>query len=311
MPAQVDSNSPAYWWDGEFHLLNSTGDGPRKSDGRNQFHLGEAQATFMHRVDPWPTWIESLWPDHESGAIFGWYHREHFGVCKGSNLSVPQIGATASFDGGATWIDFGAVITQGDPIDCSSQNGYFAGGTGDVSVILDRDKQFFYFFFGVYGGPLQGQGVGVARLPFASRYSQSGAVMKWYNGAWQEPGLTGRITPIFPANVAWQRPNADAFWGPALHWNTYLEQYVMLLNRSCCSPGFPQEGIYVSFGNDLSDPASWTTPDKILDDTGWYPQVIGFGHGTDREAGRFARLYTYGHSRWEIVFDKPAPPDTQ
>jgi hypothetical protein len=214
-------------------------------------------------------------------------------------------------------LDMGAVITGGGPSDCSSQNGYFSGGTGDVSVILDRDKNYFYFFFGVYGGPLEGQGVGVARMPFAARYSQNASVMKWYNGGWTEPGLNGRITPVFPAKVAWQQPDTDAFWGPAVHWNTHLDQYVMLLNRSCCTPGFPQKGIYASFGTaDLSDPSKWSKPKKILDDSGWYPQVMGLGpDGTDRRAGRVARLYISGHSRWEIVFEKPeetpAPVDGQ
>jgi hypothetical protein len=313
MPAPVDSNSPAFWWDRQFHLLNSTGEGPRKSDGRDQFHLDAPQLGSMNRLDPWPTWMEAVWPDPDTGVIFGWYHREHFGVCKGSNLSVPQIGAAVSYDGGHAWIDMGAVIASGDPIDCASQNGYFAGGTGDVSVVLDRDKNYFYFFFGVYGGPLEGQGLGIARMPFASRYSQNGAVMKFHDGAWTEPGLRGRITPIFPAKVAWQQPNTDAFWGPAIHWNTYLEQYVMLLNHACCSTGFPQEGIYVSFSKNPGDPAAWSKPKKILQDTGWYPQAIGLErNSTDRSAGRIARLYIYGHSRWEIVFRRPdEPPDEQ
>jgi hypothetical protein len=204
----------------------------------------------------------------------------------------------------------GAVITSGDGYDCSSQNGYFAGGAGDVSVILDRDKKYFYFFFGVYGGPLDTQGVGVARMPFASRYSQNGAVMKWFAGGWNSPGLNGRITPIFPAKASWQQPNTDAFWGPSVHWNTYLEQYVLLLNHSCCEPGFPQEGIYASYGtNDLSDPSKWSTPTRIMENSGWYPQVLGVGkEGTDRLAGRVARLYISGHSYWNIVFEKPKPP---
>jgi hypothetical protein len=142
-------------------------------------------------------------------------------------------------------------------------------------------------------------------MPFASRYSPVGAVMKYYQGTWSEPGLKGRVSPIYPAKVSWQRPDSDSFWGPSIHWNTYLEQYVMLLNRSCCSPGFPQKNIYASFSTGLEDPTSWNKPQKILEDTGWYPQVLGQGKdGSDTRAGRVARLYIYGHSRWEIVFEK-------
>jgi len=51
---------------------------------------------------------------------------------------------------------------------------------------------------------------------------------------------------------------------------------------------------------------------RILKDTGWYPQVLGIGpEGTDSLAGHVARLYIYGHSRWEIVFKKETEPDDQ
>ena len=34
----------------------------------------------------------------------------------------------------------------------------------------------------------------------------------------------------------------DAFWGPAVHWNTHLQQYVMLLNRAF-DPRWAQEDL--------------------------------------------------------------------
>jgi hypothetical protein len=305
MPAPVDSNSPAYWKNGLFHLLNSTGAGPAESGGGDQFRLGPPQKVVVHRIKPWPLWIESVWVD-PTGVILAWYHTEHFGVCPGSNLSVPQIGAAISYDDGLSYQDMGAIITSPFSPDCSSRNGYFAGGEGDVSVILDRERNYFYFFFGSYAGPLENQGVAVARMPYWSRFNPVGAVMKYYDGGWISPGVGGLVTPIFPAKASWMAADTDSFWGPAVHYNTYLGSYVMLLNRSCCSPGFPQTHIYVSFNPDPSDPKSWTDTKPILRDTGWYPQVLGLGpHDTDRSAGRVARLYIYGHSRWEIVFEKP------
>ena len=307
MPAQTDSNSPAFWKDGAFHLINSVGAGPVISSGSDQLNFGVPAPVHMTHVNPWPTWIESVWVD-PTGVVFGWYHQEHFGICPGTNLSAPHIGAAISYDGGLSFYDMGVILSSGDAIHCNSQNGYFAGGNGDVNVIIDREQEYFYFFFGNYAGPLESQGVVAARLPFASRWAPVGAARKYYQGEWTEPGLGGRTTPIFPAKVSWQDPNTDSFWGPSLHWNTYLTSYVMLLNRSCCSPGFPQKGIWISYSNNLSDPASWNKPRKLLDDTGWYPQVIGLGDkGTDRRAGRVARLFIYGHSRWEIVFDDSDP----
>jgi hypothetical protein len=308
MPGEVDSNSPAYWKDGSLQLLNSTGNGPVRSTGADQFQLGSPQLLHVNRINQWPLWIEAVWPE-ANGVVLAWYHQEHWGVCAGSRLAVPQLGAAISYDGGNTYQDMGAILSSGDPYNCAAQNGYFAGGNGDVSVMLDREKKYFYFFFTNYAGPLETQGVAVARMPYSARYYPVGNVSKYYNGAWNEPGLRGRTTPVFPAKASWMAADTNSFWGPSIHWNTYLDSYVVLLNHSCCTPDFPQDGIYVSFGAKLDDPTSWTKPKKILADTGWYPQVLGTGpQGTDKQAGRVARLYIYGFSRWEIVFDKPDPP---
>jgi hypothetical protein len=117
------------------------------------------------------------------------------------------------------------------------------------------------------------------------------------------------VTPIFPVRKGWQWRFPDAFWGPAVHWNTFLNCYVMLLNHAAGSPSWGQEGVYVSFNPDLSRPELWTTPQKILDradfvDPGaYYPQVMGLEDGaTDRRAGETARLYLHGVSKWEIDF---------
>ncbi len=306
MPAQVDSNSPAFWRNNSLQILNSTGGDPLRGSGADQLHLANPQDVRFQHFNPWPTWMEAVWQDPDTGTIFGWYHQEHWGLCNGSRLAVPQIGAAISYDGGSSFQDLGPVIVSGDPYDCSSQNGYFAGGSGDFTVMLDHQKAYFYFLFSNYGGPLESQGVAIARMPFLFRYNPATTVMKYYNGGWTEPGIGGRVTPVFPAKVSWQSADTDAFWGPSIHWNTYLGEYVMLLNHSCCTTGFPQEGIYVSFGAQLSDPKSWSRPKRILVDPGWYPQVIGNdANGTDSLSGRVARLWIYGHSRWEIVFYKP------
>jgi hypothetical protein len=125
------------------------------------------------------------------------------------------------------------------------------------------------------------------------------------------PWFSGRVRPIFAAQESWQAENSDAFWGPSVHWNTHLEKWVMLINRACCAPGWPQEGIYASFNDDLSNTGGWSSPEKILDDTGWYPQVLGLGPDeTDSIAGERARFYIYGHSRWELIFHKDSLEST-
>ena len=79
----------------------------------------------------------------------------------------------------------------------------------------------------------------------------------------------------------------------------------MLLNRAK-GKGWMQEGIYVGFSDDISDPRSWTQPWKIYDGGQWYPQVIGLRKGeTDKKAGQVARFFMGGNSEWEIIFLHP------
>jgi hypothetical protein len=191
-------------------------------------------------------------------------------------------------------------------------NGYFAGGHGDFSVLPDRERKYFYFFFDNYAGPAAGQGVCIARMAWEDRANPVGKVWKYHDGAWNEAGVGGRVTPILPVTRRWQMRDPDAFWGPSVHWNTELNLYVMLLNRAQGEPGWSQEGVYVSFSPDLSRPELWTTPRKLIDKAefpGWYffyPQVMGLGPGeTDREAGARARLYVGGISEWELEFVAP------
>lgn len=312
-PFLVDSNSPAYWYEGEIHVLSSAGT-PMIASGPDQFSLGPARQVALSAQARLPMWIESVWLDPE-GVLHGWYHHERLRVCPNSTLTVPEIGAVVSYDGGHSFQDLGIVMNSGDPPDCSAANGYFASGHGDFTVIPDRAGEYLYFLFSSYGGDVSGQGVGIARMAVADRLHPVGAVWKYFEGGWGQPGLGGRLTPIFQASAAWQGADADSFWGPSVHWNTYLQRYVVLLNRSCCEPDWPQEGVYIASATDLADPAGWSQPVKLIEGGLWYPRVMGVWFGeTDSEAGQLVRLYLGNTSEWELVFRLPEagpPPEPE
>jgi len=146
-------------------------------------------------------------------------------------------------------------------------------------------------------------------MPFENRADPVGTVSKYYVGGWTEPGIGGLSTPIFPVAVSWESSGTNALWGPLIHWNSYLECYIMVLNHTCCKPEWPQEGIYISINPDLSNPGNWSMPIKIMDAKqigfapGFYPQIIGTNPGqSDSLVGKFARLYIKGISNWEIEF---------
>jgi hypothetical protein len=299
LPGTSDSNSPVHWHDGRFMVYQSYAL-PLVSTGARQLDTLRARPVLLNTYAHYPLWIESTWMD-DDGTLYAWYHHESW-VC--NPLAEPSIGALISHDGGYSFQDLGIILKSGYPRDCSARNGFFAGGHGDFTVLVDQWREHFYFYFTNYSGPPESQGIAVARMAFADRGRPAGRVWKFNQGSWSEPGLAGRVTALMPARVSWSRVETDSFWGPSLHWNTYLNQFVMLLNRACCTPGWPQEGIYVSFNTDLSNPTRWSEPVKILegDQATWYPQVIGLRPHTDKTAGRVARFYMSGESRFEIVF---------
>jgi hypothetical protein len=305
----VDGNSPAFWEDGVIRVYTSTGI-PISMKGASIFDLLRDGEPAVYPASHYPLWIEAVWRD-DDGRVYAWYHHEPQGLC-GGKLSAPQIGALVSSDHGRTFQDLGIVLSSGDPINCSARNGFFAGGHGDFSVILDRESQYFYFLFTNYGGPPQNQGVAIARMKFEDREHPLGAVTKFYQGSWNEPGIGGAVTPALPARVPWERSDTDSFWGPAVHWNTFLKRYAVVLNRACCNTNWPQEGIYIMFSLDLSDVSSWTSPAKILDAReigfapGYYPEVFGTAPGeTDSLVGQSARLFVKGVSKWQLLFYNP------
>ncbi len=312
----VDCNSPAHW-DGETLYVFSSENQPWRTSGPNLMDLKRrSERTSYDNEVNGGRWIESTYKD-KSGKLYGWYHREPHPVCEGGpekhRLTAPLIGAAVSDDNGKHWKDLGIVLeAPADSKNCDSPNHYFVGGNGDFSVILDNDGKHFYFFISTYNKDVAEQGVSVARMKHEDRDEPVGKVYKWHKGEWKEPGLGGHVTPIWPAAVTWHADKVDAFWGASVHYNTHLKQYVILLNRAQ-DRKWAQEGIYVTFNPDVANPNGWSKPVRILEPkdleySKWYPQVIGTdaqARETDKLAGKKARLFVAGLSKWEITFHRP------
>jgi hypothetical protein len=278
--------------------------------------LGEIQ---MPNHPGYSVWMEAIVPD-DNGTWYGYYHHERPAeACGDMWRAIPRIGAARSYDLGATWEDLGVVLeAPPETLACRTTNQYFVGGVGDFSVALNARAQDLYIFFSQYGRTLEEQGVTVARMAWADRDAPSGKAMVWlHDRTWLPASVVdegGAVsysyppgTPIHAAADGWHDDTSvDAFWGPAVHWNTYLQQYVMLLNHAV-DPSWMQEGIYVSFAKTLDDPQAWSQPQKVLDGGLWYPQVVGTetGTGTDRTASQRARFYLGGLSDYLIEFIRP------
>ena len=314
LPGDVDSSNP-FVWDlvngrRELFVITSWGGVPIQSSGASveQLHRGEAVAFTKHPGHG--VWMESIVTD-DGGIWYGYYHHERpADECGRPDRQLPRIGAARSSDQGRTWEDLGIVLDAPDgSAQCASTNRFVLGGVGDVSALLDANKQDAYLFFSQYSGGGERQGVAVARLAWADRDAPAGKAAIFNDGAWLP------VTDSYPPGTPLERaahpfhdgnPRADVFWGASVHWNTYLEQYVMLLNRSK-DENFGTEGIYVSYSASLSDPERWTSPQKLMSGGEWYPQAVGIesGAGTDRLAGKRARFFLTGKSTRMIEFERP------
>lgn len=319
-----DCNVPAVWVNGELRLYESPYPHDNFMGGVASYASGSSVTTLTQKAAVTPDrcalaaytpaafgpWFESIIAD-DAGVLWAYYHAE-FPNPEQTKVH-PRIGAQVSRDNGATWTDLGVLLdTPADTDEMHSWLGYgFSGGNGDCSAILDADKKYVYFFYSQYGATPGTQGIAVARMLWADRAQPVGKVMKWYDGSWAQPGLGGEATPIL-ANLGdahGMRSGFDFWWGPSIHWNTHLQRYVILMNRSNSGDFTFNSGVanwYMSSPT-LEDPSQWDTPEALPFQDGylgsWYPQVIGLGNGdTDTQAGRTARLFVSGTSQWEITF---------
>lgn len=309
LPAPVDSSNPAVWSlvDGARRLfvVSSWGGVPVRASGPAIDQLRSDGEVLFTSHPGHGVWVEAIVPA-DDGTWYGYYHHERpADLCGRPDRQLPRIGALRSTDLGATWEDLGIILDAPPGSEaCESGNRFVLGGVGDVTAVLDHDAQDLYLYFSQYTRDGASQGVAVARLAWADRDEPVGKAMVWNAGAWLPDGGG---TPLWPARLPFhdRSATADVFWGPSIHWNPYLDQYVMLLNRAR-DDQFNQDGIYVSFSPAVADPSRWTTPVKILNGGGWYPQVVGLepGEGTDRLAGRRARFFLTGRSDRFIEFDR-------
>ncbi|WP_165069051.1 glycoside hydrolase family protein [Paludisphaera rhizosphaerae] len=308
-PVGFDCNNPVYRDGGRVYCFSSH-ETPYRSVGSDLNHLeNPPRRVSIDNEAEWKQggrWIESV---HKApnGSLYMWYHNEPPGVIPNRpGRTAPRIGQMVSNDDGLHWHDQGFVL-EADPstFSTTTANNYFGGGVGDFTVVPDREGAYFYFLFSTYPSEVREQGVAIARMAASDLDNPVGKAFKWFDGRWTEPGLGGRATPIFSVEADWHSPEARALWGPSVHWNEHLKEYVVLMNRAAGN-GWDQTGVYIAFNGRLDDPQAWTKPTKLMDATEWYPQVVGYdaqGRESDRVAGRVARLFLKGKSNWTLEFE--------
>jgi len=325
---EVDSNSPVLKTivDGQptVVVLTSFGGVPSRASGPSLADLSPAVPVEILSPPDGGIWIEAV-VAADDGRWYGFYHNERL-RCGSMTRTAPRIGVMRSTDTGVTWTNLGILLqASSSTFDCDTLNTYIVGGVGDFSATLDAESRYVYLYFSQYGESAQEQGVVAARFLWTNRDAPVGKTEVWANGLWLPPSRPragdvlfsgfderGQIwampqpTAIFPTLEPFHDDDTrvDVFWGPSIHWNTYLERYVMLVNKAK-DENFGEEGSYISYNAELSDPMGWAPPVRIMKGGTWYPQVVGLEvDGGDASAGRAARLFSGGRSDYLLYFDR-------
>jgi hypothetical protein len=312
---RTDSNSPLLRREGRTlcfvshylprgHTLRSAEQGSLWPRGRFEpVHLLDDAAPEVGK------WIQSVWRAHDD-TLFGWYHAEELVVSGVKPMFLPNIGALVSNDEGENWRFLGTLLRAPfAEADRTWQNGFLAGGGyGDFCVVADRSGTWFYVHYSCYVLDERSQGVSVLRYPVADRLPPRG-LQWWRDGRWQPVTAGEEATPIFGVRRGWRHRDPAAYWGPAVHYNRELGLFVMLLNwTENGSADIVQRGVFVSFNDDLADPAGWSAPRQIVEHGSWYPQAIGIGADEgDALAGAGARFFMSGYSAWSVRFHRGPP----
>jgi hypothetical protein len=321
----ADCNSPLEWIERTLYVFNSWTETWR-GQGPDLAHLHQGSVVQMDpQLKDLRLWMESTYRD-EKGVLYGWVHNEYPNVCPNrvrtmasGHPLLARIAALRSTDNGKSWKSLGWVM-EGRPNDlkCDTEGMWYVGGFGDFLAFVDKEREYIYIFFASYTRDVEEQGLAVARLRYADRDQPLAKLSVWDGGQWKPwPKDTGHITPVLPVAVDIHSKGGKIFWGPSIHWNTYLNKYVMLVNQTR-DAAWDTDGQYVLFSDNLADPNAWTKPVKFMDweethksdpgayGHGWYVQIAGTGPGeTDKLASRNARLFLDGQSSWEIRFRKP------
>jgi hypothetical protein len=162
--------------------------------------------------------LGGMWYDGTTGTLYAPLHCE---VARYGNYVRREVHLAESTDQGLTWKYVGPILTSPDELGAkrpvSDQSGpYWDGGDGDQVLYVDEKNRYAYLYTNHYYWPKIGASVRpimerrVARCSLDDKL-QPGHWKKWCDGAWSEPGLGGRGSPV----------NASA-----VTYNTFIKKYV-------------------------------------------------------------------------------------
>jgi hypothetical protein len=207
-------------------------------DGKEPYDMGGRALTVLK---PGPAGSPSScgeWLNHvelEGKTLFGWVHNET--ACDYAKYGQTHASMTiaASTDYGLSWKIEGPIIVGTDPPAAGKE-------TGDSCMTVVRGQDGYDYAYCLHNGGHSWDGgyTFAARAPAAD--PGPGKWKRFYNGAWNEPGVEGKAIPLDGAGVAywttigetvglrWVKGGTGlAVSGDHLHFTPVLSQPLMLI----------------------------------------------------------------------------------
>lgn len=168
----------------------------RQPDGK----LNPDNPTYGKVVHPYM--LGRMWYDAEGKKLYAPLHCEYKAPTSGPGIVLRQVHLASSEDKGLTWKFEGPLLTGDTSIPPLSSSGiYWDGGDGDFYLYVDERGGYIYIFTTYYLWPKPGVNAPyfmrhrVARCKISDKMAP-GKWMRWYNGAWNEPGIGGKSSYV-------------------------------------------------------------------------------------------------------------------
>lgn len=162
--------------------------------------------------------LGGMWYDAKEKKLYAPLHVEVHGL---SPNIMREVSLASSTDKGLTWKYEGAIITSNAPESprkgaAEFSGSYYDGGDGDYVLYADVRGGYIYLFTNHYTWPKAGVSADglirhrVARCAIADKMAP-GKWQKYYEGAWNQPGLGGKASYVN---------------GYCVTYNNYLKKYL-------------------------------------------------------------------------------------
>ncbi len=228
-------------------------------------------------------------PDGEPGAgdLIIVYHAE-----RPASPFWSWLGLARSTDEGVTWTDLGLIIGG---THAYSAQGWLDIGDGNLVVVNDPKtaQKYFYIYFpqGCFLNSTTPCSdfayLSVARASYdevltasMTGASVTGLFQKYFKGQWNQPGLDGKASELFPAVTG--QTDGD----PQIYWSSFRKRFIAILNN----------GQYTAYGESL-DGLHWPAMQVLIGKnpqtaTYAYSNAVGLGENPAILGSTFYSYYT-------------------